>query len=44
MRLPLTAGAGTTAVTAPLDDVTVRLFDGQGSLVAESPLTGPVGG
>jgi hypothetical protein len=44
MRLPLTAGAGTTAVTAPMDGLTVHLFDGRGSLLAEGPLTGPVNG
>lgn len=43
-RLPLTAGAGTTAVTAPLGDATVRLFDGRGTLLAEAPLTDGVNG
>jgi hypothetical protein len=44
MRLPLTAGAGTTAVTAPLDDITVRVFDDSGALLAEGPLTRGVNG
>jgi hypothetical protein len=43
-RLPLSAGAGSTAVTDPLDGATVRVFDGEGSLLAESPLTGGVNG
>jgi hypothetical protein len=43
-RLPLSAGAGSTAVTDPLDGATVRVFDGGGSLLAESPLTGGVNG
>jgi hypothetical protein len=44
MRLPLTSGAGTTAVTAPLDDITVRVFDDSGALLAEGPLTRGVNG
>jgi hypothetical protein len=44
MRLPLTEGAGTAAAGANPGDATVRLFDRSGSLVAEAPLTGPVGG
>jgi hypothetical protein len=43
-RLPLLTGAGTGAVTGPLDDATVRLFDGSGSLLATAPITGPVAG
>jgi hypothetical protein len=42
-RLPLTRGAGTTAVTEDLEGVTVRLFDDSGTLLAEGPLTEPVG-
>ncbi|TQN40839.1 hypothetical protein FHU33_0190 [Blastococcus colisei] len=43
MRLPLTEGAGTAAVTANPGDATVRFFDRDGSFLAETPLTEPVG-
>lgn len=43
MRLPLTDGSGTAASAGNPGDATVRLYDRSGSVLAETPLTGPVG-
>jgi hypothetical protein len=41
-RIPLTEGAGAAPVAAALDDVTLRLLDADGALVAEGRVTDPV--
>jgi hypothetical protein len=43
MRLPLTDGAGTGGAAANPADAVVRFYDRSGSVLAESPLTGPGG-